>query len=216
MTIQVDKSHYFKKKYLTIHRFISYFYQIDSIRTVSPQTILFIGVGDGIVSNFLKKHPLYEVTTLDIDPALEPDVVGDVRSLSFPDNTYDLVCAFEVLEHLPLSEANKAVAEMVRVTRESLLISIPHRRSGIEVAIRFPFIRSLLKREFVRIAIRVPVRFGGFAKSKQHYWEIDGRTTKLKDIRNLLRMHGVIRSEHTPVLDFYLRFFNLRKHSQAE
>lgn len=209
MSIQVDKSHYFKDKYLSLHRFISYFYQIDAIRRAKPTKVLFIGVGDGVVSNFLKKHPVFEVVTFDIDPQLSPDVVGDIRKLPFADGQFDLVCAFEVIEHLPFEGAKRAIAEIARVTSHRALISVPHRRSGFEFVFRFPFARSLVRSSYVRVAVLFPVKFPGHAISTQHYWEVDGKTTKLATVRGAFRKHFSICSEKTPVLDSYLRFFSL-------
>lgn len=43
----------------------------------------------------------HNLTTLDIDPALNPDVVHDLDVLPYPlaDNTFDEIHAYEVLEH---------------------------------------------------------------------------------------------------------------------
>ncbi len=211
MSVQVEHTYYFKEKYLTLHRFISYFYQLDAIRRAKPSKILFIGVGDGMVPGFLKKHPGYSVTTLDIDPKLSPDITGDVRKLPCKDGEFDLVCAFEVLEHLPFEDSVQAIAEIARVSSKEVLISVPHRRTGFELVLRFPFMRSLVGNSYIRFAALFPVRFPGHAVSTQHYWEIDGATTKLASVRNAFREHFDIQSEKTPVLDSYLRFFTLRK-----
>lgn len=213
MEIQVPQEYYLKKKYASLERFISYFYQIDCIRETGAKSVLFIGVGDGLVTDLIKKG--YEVTTMDIDPALKPDVVGDIRALPFKDASFDLVCAFEVLEHIPLEEDKAALKEIARVSKGDALISIPHRRTGLELVFKFPYIRSLLKREFLRLALLVPVRFPGLAISGQHHWEIDGRTTSLSSFRTLLRQHFAITREITPPLDCYHRFFFLKKQPSA-
>ncbi len=168
MEVQVKEGYYVTKKYASLERFITYFYQIDGIRRLKGQSILFIGVGDGVVPYFLRTAGL-QVTTLDFDASLKPDVVGDIRKLPFENQSFDLVCAFEVLEHLPMEESRVALGELARVSRGDVFISVPHRRTGFEVVIKFPYIRSILKRDFVRLALLVPVRFPGFAISKQHY-----------------------------------------------
>ena len=176
---------------------------------MNPKNVLFIGVGDNIVPNFLKQNKSYKITTLDFDPKLNPDVVGDIRLLPFPNKSFDMVCAFEVLEHVPFNEAKDALKEMARVSSRSVIMSVPHRRTGFEVVVKFPFIRSLLKKDFLRLAIHLPVRFPGFTISGQHYWEIDGYNTHLKEVREALRANFDINKEITPVLDFYKRFFYL-------
>ena len=50
-------------------------------------------------------------------------VRGDAGVLPFPDRSADLVTSIEVLEHLPGYE--QAVAEMARITRGRLVVSVP-------------------------------------------------------------------------------------------
>lgn len=208
---QVDKAYYFSKKYTTLDRFISYFYQIDSIRSEAPESILFVGVGDNVVSQFLKENSNIKVTTLDIAADLKPDVVGDVRSVPVADGTYDYVCAFQILEHLPFSEQEKIFKEFHRVSKKGIIISVPHRRTGFELILKFPFIRSLFKRDYLRAALLFPVKFPGHEISGQHYWEIDGRTTPLRVYRNEIEKYFAITKERTIPLDPYYRFFIAEK-----
>jgi SAM-dependent methyltransferase len=49
--------------------------------------------------------------------------VEEATSLSFEDDSFDMACATEVLEHVPHPEAT--LAEMARVARRHLLVSVP-------------------------------------------------------------------------------------------
>jgi SAM-dependent methyltransferase len=49
--------------------------------------------------------------------------VEDATSLSFEDDSFDIACAIEVLEHVPDPEAT--LREMARVARRHLLVSVP-------------------------------------------------------------------------------------------
>jgi len=211
MQPQVQRSYYFTEKYLGLHRFISYYYQARAIMRSGASSVLFIGVGDSMIVELLKKDGHYSVTSLDIDPALSPDVVGDIKALPFEDDSFDLICAFEVLEHLPFEDSRKALGEIARVAKKGAVISVPHRRSGFEFVMKFPFMRSLIQHDYLRLALLFPVRFKGFEDSGQHYWEIDGYTTSLKTFRNALKAHFSIEREETPILDSYHRFFTLKK-----
>lgn len=206
---QVSADYYLNKKYLSLDRFISYFYQAEAVFDKAPQKVLFIGVGDGIIPHFFKQKSVCDITTLDFDIKLKPDVVGDIRSLPFPDKSFDMVCAFEVLEHIPFNDLAVALKEMARVTRKDAVISVPHRRTGLEIVFKFPFIRTIFKKDFLRFVMRLPVRFPGFNISGQHYWEIDGRTTRLNDFRSVVSKNFNIIREMTPILDFFKRFFFL-------
>lgn len=55
------------------------------------------------------------LTTLDIRPGPEVDVVGDVHALPFKENSFERILCTEVLEHV--SEPKVAVAEMQRVLK---------------------------------------------------------------------------------------------------
>lgn len=206
---QVSADYYFNKKYLSLGRFISYFYQAEAIFDKAPQKILFIGVGDGIIPHFFKQKNDCEIVTLDFDTKLKPDVVGDIRSLPFPDKSFDMVCAFEVLEHIQFNDLATALKEMARVTQKDVIISVPHRRTGFEIVFKFPFIRTIFKKDFLRFALHSQMRFPGFNISGQHYWEIDGYSTRLNDFRAVILKNFNIVREITPILDFYKRFFFL-------
>jgi len=208
---QVESALYFSKKYLSLERFISYYYQCDFIRDAEPKRMLLIGVGDGMVPDMLKKMGTVMVTTMDFDSDLNPDVIGDIRELDFPDDSFDLVCAFEVLEHIPLEESEKALEEMARISKRHVIISVPHRRTGFEIVIKFPGIRTILRRDYIRLACFFPLPFKGFAESGQHYWEIDGYHLSLRRFRDILRRNFTVTREQTPVLDYYHHFFSLEK-----
>lgn len=59
-----------------------------------------------------------------LNPLIEL-VQGDVLSLPFDDASFDYVVCADVLEHLPEGDRSAALAELVRVTREKLLVTCP-------------------------------------------------------------------------------------------
>lgn len=52
-------------------------------------------------------------------------IVGDARQLPFKDKEFDLSVSIEVLEHLDKEDGEKALAELERVSRETVLITTP-------------------------------------------------------------------------------------------
>ena len=213
MTPQKKREHYFKKKYNTLGRFISYFYQVDLITDCvgsHDDNLLEIGVGGGLVSDHLRKTGL-NVTTCDFDESLEPDIVADVRSVPFTDDSFEIVTAFEVLEHVPFDDFATALQELRRVSSKIVLISLPYRSTYAEFVIRFPFIQTLLKKDFLSIFVRFPWFFKGFKSSGQHYWEIDGYNYRLGKVKKTLKRHFTKVKMVRPVLDGYRLFFILQK-----
>ena len=208
---QVVEGYYLTKKYASLERFITYFHQIDEIRKMNPKRVLFIGVGDGLISDYIKKNTTIQITTVDIDDSLGADVIGDVRALPFKDGEFDLVIAFEVLEHIPFSDFSAALKEMQRVSSSRALVSLPYRNTGFDMIIKFPWIRTLLKKDFLRLSLTKAIRFPGFAVSKQHYWEIDNGKTPKSLVRSVIEQFFVINRQFTATFDAYRTFFVLEK-----
>jgi len=209
---QVPEGYYLKKKYNDLERFISYFYQIETVTSLPVKNVLEIGIGTKVTADYLKNLEI-KVTTCDFDQNLNPDVLGDVRDLTVPDNSFDAVLAFQILEHLPFDDFSKALNELKRVSLKYVVISLPFRSAYFELVVKFPFIRTLLKKNFLDLTLRKGVKFPGFASSSQHYWEIDQHQYKLKQIKKILSRDFIILRDFSPVLDKYHYFFVLKKRS---
>jgi SAM-dependent methyltransferase len=99
----------------------------------APRHILEIGVGEGIVTTRVtERFPDATVVGLDLpDDGLAGHwqerglscVFGDATTLPFADDTFDLVLAIEVFEHLP--QPARTLHELRRVCRGSLIASVP-------------------------------------------------------------------------------------------
>lgn len=207
--IQVDAAkHYRSKKYDSLERFISYYYQIDEARQLSIDSILEIGIGGEVVSNYLKSIGK-KVTTCDFDKQTGADIISDIRDIKTEDNTFDLVMACQILEHIPYEDFAKGLSEIKRVSKKYAIISLPYRLTYFEMIIKFPFIRTLFKKDFFDFSIRKSIRFPGFQKSGQHYWEVDQRKYKLKEVRRKIKKEFKIIKEFSPILNKYHYFFIL-------
>jgi SAM-dependent methyltransferase len=98
-----------------------------------PARVLEVGVGEGEVSDRIKaRWPGVEAVGVDLpDPGLAADwrrrglagLFGDIARLPFPDASFDLVLAIEVLEHV--SDPPAALAELDRVGRDRFVLSVP-------------------------------------------------------------------------------------------
>jgi SAM-dependent methyltransferase len=99
----------------------------------SPARILEIGVGEGIVTQrVVERFPDASVLGLDLpDDELAGNwaerglscVFGDATTLPFPNDSFDLVLAIEVFEHLP--DPDGALHELARVCSGHLIASVP-------------------------------------------------------------------------------------------
>lgn len=197
------------KEYDHVARFISYFYQIDLVRKLGVKKVLEVGIGNKTVSNYLK-HSGFDVTTCDNNESLEPDVVGDIRELPFGAESYEVIIACEILEHLPWDDIPKTMSELYRVTSKYVIISLPFTSLYFEAAIKFPMYNKVLKKYCLDLFFRLPLAiFGGH--SKRHKWEIGLRGYPLRKIRKELKRKFGILKEVRPLLQPNNYFFVLQK-----
>ncbi len=206
---QVDKTHY-TNNYDSISRWISYYYQINLTQKLRPQKALEIGIGNRTVTNYLQQNGT-RIETCDFDKTLNPDHVADIRDLPFEDNSYDLIMACQILEHLPWEDVDKALSELSRVTSKNVIISIPYSAVNFEAALKFPFVDKLIKKPFLNLFFRIPHFFMGIKFNGEHYWEMGRKGYSARKIRKALKQHFKIKKEVRPVLNPYHYFFVLEK-----
>jgi SAM-dependent methyltransferase len=110
---------------------------VRQVKMLAPASFLDAGCGEGFVaSRLLQEMPELALTGCDLSEealmvaaAANPQghfVYGSVVALPFPDRSFDMVGCFEVLEHLPGDLPNQALAELARVSRGTVLLSVPH------------------------------------------------------------------------------------------
>ncbi len=208
--VQVKATHYFSSKYDDVQRFISYFKQIEMAKSLAPENILEVGSGNMTVANYLRQSGI-ALHTCDFDKNLNPDFLADVRDLPFEDNSYSLVMACEILEHLPWSDFDKALSEIARVARDYVIISIPYSSANFEFVFEFPLIKRFFKRPFFNISASIPYFFRAAKFDGQHYWEMGRRGFSRTKIRSTMQDYFLILDESSPVLNSCHRFFLLRK-----
>ncbi len=108
-------------------------FMLSMIEFLSIGSILDIGAGTGRALVGVKNaYP--NLTIVGIEPSsaqreigytkgLSPNelINGDGQKITYADGTFDLVCEFGALHHIP--EPSKAVSEMLRVARKAIFIS---------------------------------------------------------------------------------------------
>ena len=101
----------------------------------APKTLLDVGCGEGVLTHKWAKRVDGQVVGIDLDdphlhaewekrqaPNLEYRVLK-AENMPFEDKSFDVASAIEVLEHVP--DPEHTVAEMARVARGHLLVSVP-------------------------------------------------------------------------------------------
>ena len=207
---QVERAHYDFKSYMSKARWASFWHQLDEVQKMAPQNVLEIGPGPGLFKAIAAQFGII-VETLDIDPELHPDHVGSILDMPFPDGSYETVCAFQMLEHLPYEHSIRAFEEMLRVSRRHVVISLPDARRVWRYLVHIPAIGTI-ERFVRRPELGAPAhRFDG-----EHYWEINKQGFALKTVVEDLSAHAALLRTYRVRENPYHRFFVFEKGQKTE
>ncbi|MCX5744662.1 MAG: methyltransferase domain-containing protein [Proteobacteria bacterium] len=165
--VQVAPEHYDFERYEDRERWMSYWHQIRAVLAVRPKTVLEIGPGSGVFRRYLE-HAGVTVKTLDIDASRGVDYVADITRLDEtlpPGLTFDAVCAFQVLEHLPFDQFETCLAGIARRAKPHVFISLPYR--GLRIRWAFWWGDHLLT-----LGHKFMIPFYRHKPIPEHYWEL--------------------------------------------
>jgi SAM-dependent methyltransferase len=206
---QVEARHYEFSAYIDQARWASIWHQVDELLRCRAESVLEVGKGSGVLGALLR-HFGIRYTSVDLDADLRPDCVGSVTSLPFTTGAFDAVCCFQVLEHLPFKSFPEALSELARVTRGSVLISLPDAWPTLEFLFRWSNF-SLRRIRVSRPRLRAPRHeFDG-----EHYWEISKRGYPLNRVLDVMAAAGLrVDRNYRVIANPYHRFFVTYKMAQ--
>lgn len=107
----------------------------ETVASLSPETFLDAGCGEGFVAEMLlQRIPGLQVTGFDFNPSSvamakqkNPNATfreASIFEIPYPDDAFDVVGCFEVLEHQDNPAA--ALTELARVAKRAVVLSVPH------------------------------------------------------------------------------------------
>lgn len=195
--------HYKFEKYVQQDRWASFYYQMRTLLQLQPKEVLEIGVGNGVLREMSRLFGLTHLT-MDISEHLKPDLVGSIESIPASDSSYDLVCAFEVLEHLPFDKFEPSLIELRRVARKYVVLSLPHYGPSLRFLIKVPLLKE---RKFAWKIPHHPVHPSG----GEHYWEIGKKGYSAARILSILQNHFTVMNDFVPFENQYHHFYILKK-----
>lgn len=207
MNNQENKNLYLAKSYNHKPRWYSYYHQFQNIFNQNPESVLEIGTGGGITANILRQNDV-AVTTIDIDPNTNPDIIGSVLALPFKDNSFDMAVAFEILEHLPFASFSPALKEMGRVSKNNVIISLPdHGKSLLRLTFKLPFIKEK------NWQLRLPaIDNKKYWAPCGHFWEMGNIDYPYRKVAKEIEKSGFeIMGSYIPNESAWTRYFILRK-----
>ncbi len=186
------KTAYLSDEYFAYSQLWSFSEQIYQINLLKPVNMLEIGVGNGFVSRFLENMGV-NVTTLDINPALDPDIVAPVDGIAdyVTPNEFDLIVCCEVLEHLPFEEFEGIIEQFSRLSPR-LFLTIPtnFKYIGFGGFLKFPGLTRWLG-----LWLEWPLKHAELAD--MHFWEIgyDRKTSQKKIMETLNKYYSDVETD---------------------
>ena len=200
---QIDASHYAFSKYMHLPRWACYYIQIKHVLELQPKTVLEIRPGDGLFGWYMEKNGISYTSADHAD-----DITSNVKvnlgfeKLPFPDNHFDVICAFQVLEHIPYEKVEFALSELARVTKKYVMLDVPQYGSHVQLILKLPLLRYI---SWHTVLPRPKEhKFDGF-----HYWEIGKKGYSAKKVRKLMQEHFTVQKEFSIVQNPKERFYVL-------
>ncbi|AFZ56432.1 methyltransferase domain-containing protein [Anabaena cylindrica FACHB-243] len=205
-SLNLKNSEYFSK-----NRFISYYNQLRLLFSLGKQVknVLEIGIFNSLFTDILKRND-YNVTTADVDPRLNPDIILDLtQDFTLPQDTFDVIILFQVLEHLPYEQSELALQKLAVATKKFLLISIPYNTEYLALQVKPSFLNRPR-----HLFINVPKFWTKIPLCNQHYWEIGLKGYPKQRFLNSVAKAGLtVKREFIDPSNPYHYFLILQKNS---
>lgn len=199
-------------------RFFSYYLQVNEILKLPKSRvhdILEIGPGVGIFEALINNYD-YRLLTMDVRLHHSPTFQGDVLNIPIKPKSVDLVCAFEVLEHLPSKYFQPALRQMARCARHYVYLSLPCPTSSVYLRLKLRLVQRFVNR------LSFEVNWFGLLPTKladrdeealmqredrhnPHYWEVNRKSfPKTRILREIEVCHlDVMKAFHNPFFAYH-------------
>ena len=209
MKKQVNKTHYDFNNYADNSRFNSYYYQVREALKCHGKNILYIGIGDGIVIDILKKYGK-NVDTFDFAKDLNPNIYGSIEDIDkLLTKKYDIIICCQVLEHIPYNMVEDILIKLSKCYKEKIILSLPNCNFWIKFELTLP--------KLPHIRFKIPIkRFIRYRKwdiniygNGEHYYELDAKGYETKKFIKLLKKYYHLNNFFVPYENTYHTFFIL-------
>ena len=123
---------------------------IEELAESKSMRILDVGGRTALLREFLPEHRVHLV---DVDPSdAEGLLLGSGAALPFQDGSFDVVCAFDTLEHVPVDLRDEFVRECARVSRAYVMLAGPYQSDAVQRS-------EELLQEFLKAKVGQPHRY---------------------------------------------------------
>lgn len=209
-----------KGKFLTEAHQDSYLIQLRTIHNLGVKKVLEIGPGENMVGNYLKSLGLnYE--TMDIpESSFESTIVGRLEDFD-PKHfggRWELVCAFQMLEHSPYENFIKNVIKMAFMSSNYVFISLPRQCAALTVKLQLSLGQKVRIQRHFNMSFPFKLRQRRYREEFMkefpwavHYWEIGRGGHTVSSIVGDIKRAGLELISEFPSGNPYHHFFLLKK-----
>jgi SAM-dependent methyltransferase len=179
---------------------LSIYYQLTiPVCDESVNSVLEFGPGRGLMGAILKHYGIKykSVDVVDGIYGYSPDHVSDIEGLQIEEK-FDLVCAFQTLEHNPIETLSPHLMKMASFSNKYVYISLPYygRWLGLNISLNLPKLEKNFHKVFTLnrfIKKKRPIE--KYKKSKtpysHHWFEVGDKGVSKKDIKNIAKACGL-------------------------
>ena len=162
-----------------------------------------------IVEHFGIRH-----LSVDVNERFGPDIVSSIDNFS-SEKKFDMVCAFEVLEHSPFEKLEGLLLKMKSFSKRYVYISLPFsgRWATIQLNINLPklYIRKVFSFSTNRLRKKIkPIQQFKQREDKYnpHWWEVGDKNTPRKTVEKTIEKCDmeIIKCFHNPSFPYHLFF----------
>ncbi|HUG24361.1 methyltransferase domain-containing protein [Piscinibacter sp.] len=172
--------------------------------------VLEVGTGDGVLRRCAEPF-VRSYTVMDINPKLQPDVLGDL-SQHRPElaDRFDAAVVAEVLEHLPFENFSDCIGHLHSYLRPGarLFLTLPHRKSHMLVVTPRQRLKTL---RFPVGLISLSEAYNRFVRRRiwidpHHCWEIGDGHVDQRGVEAVLRARGfaIEKFMQLPYCDYWI------------
>lgn len=186
----------------------------EAITNPSVRSVLEFGSGRGVTKALIEHFGIRHLSVDVNDDAFIPDVCCSIEEFE-TDERFDMVCAFEVLEHNPFEEFGFYLTKFRRYSKKYVYISLPYsgRWASFHADLNIPKLHfrksfSIVKERLFKT--KRPV--DEFRKRENpysaHWWEVGDRDIPTSTVRSVIEESGlrIMSERHNSFVPYHLFF----------
>ena len=195
-----------------MQEWLSVYYQLQIPAMLDDvHSVLEFGPGRGLMGAVMRHYGLSYKCADVVDMGSKPDFLSSIKGFK-SDETFDLVCAFQTLEHNPPEDFEVHLKKMAQISNKYIYVSLPYygRWCGFNLNINIPKFRKNLTKILTWPRFKKDARLiAQYRKSKEpyrhHWFEVGDKGFSKSDIKEIVKECGlkVVKDFHVTTYPYH-------------